>query len=239
MAKKTAKPGANRREKLEEMRREQRARERRRTALIVGAAVLVGGGLVAAAAVPLVRQSLDNPASKDWAAFGVAAGSASCDEVVAEPQSGSADHRPDGEVIAYDPVPPASGSHWSLPAPFGRKFYTPQDTPEVERLVHNLEHGYSILWYDPAVLDEQEQTLRELAAKVGEDEEVAEETAGKFIVAPWDPARGELPEGKAYALTHWGAEQGFRQYCGDLSGEVVRDFVVAHPTSDSPEPFGG
>jgi hypothetical protein len=29
---------------------------------------------------------------------------------------------------------------------------------------------------------------------------------------------------------------GFRQYCGELSGEVVRDFVTTYPFSDSPEP---
>jgi hypothetical protein len=40
----------------------------------------------------------------------------------------------------------------------------------------------------------------------------------------------------SFALTHWGATQGFRQYCGELSGEVVRDFVTTHPFSDSPEP---
>jgi hypothetical protein len=60
---------------------------------------------------------------------------------------------------------------------------------------------------------------------------------GKFLVAAWDTERGEFPDGASYALTHWGAEQGFRQYCGDLSGEIVRDFVTEHPFSDSPEPF--
>ena len=53
------------------------------------------------------------------------------------------------------------------------------------------------------------------------------------MVAPWDTERGDFPEGKHFALTHWGAEQGFRQYCGELSGEVVQDFVT-HTRSATP-----
>ena len=242
MAKKSSKPvkkpEAARREKLEALRREQKAAERRRTMLFVGIAVVVALGLVTAAAVPLVQRWHDDPARRDWAEFGVAASSASCDDVIAEEQNGTSDHRPDGEQIEYTSAPPTSGPHYAVPASFNRKFYTPSDSPEIERLVHNLEHGYTVLWYDPSVLDEQESTLGELATKVTDDEELADAVNGKFIVAPWDTERGEFPNGATYALTHWGAEQGFRQYCGELSGEVVRDFVAAHPSSDSPEPFG-
>ena len=243
MAKNTKKPvkrpEAARREKVEALRREQQRSERRRTMLIVGIAVVVGLGLITAAAVPLIRGWLDDPARRDWADFGVAAAAASCDPVTEEEQTGSSDHRADGERIDYASAPPTSGPHYQVPAPFTRKFYTPDDRPEIERLVHNLEHGYTILWYDPSVLDEQQETLRDLATKVTEgegDDDVTEAVAGKFLVAPWDTERGEFPDGKSFALTHWGAEQGFRQYCGELSGEVVRDFVTAHPFSDSPEP---
>ena len=237
MAKKSQ-SSANRRAKIEEMRAQQRSSERRRTMLVVTAAVVIGGGLVAAAAIPLVRQTLDDPANKDWSEFGVVAADASCDDVQQEPPSGEADHRPDGEVIEYDTAPPATGPHYAVPAPFTRKFYTPDDSPEVERLVHNLEHGYAVLWYDPDVLGEQEQTLRDLAVKTAESDDTQEATSGKVVVAPWDTERGALPDGMSYALTRWGAEQGYRQYCGELSGEVVRDFVEAHPSSDAPEPFG-
>lgn len=242
MAKKSTKPvkkpEAARREKLEALRREQKAAERRRTLLFVGIAVVIALGLVTAAAVPLVQNWLDDPARRGWAEFGVAASDASCEDVIAEEQVGSADHRPEGEQLDYTSAPPTSGPHYAVPASFNRKFYTPSDTPEVERLVHNLEHGYTVLWYDPAVLDEQESTLTDLATKVTTDEDLAEAVNGKFIVAPWDTEKGAFPDGMTYALAHWGAEQGFRQYCGDLSGEVVRDFVTEHPSSDAPEPFG-
>jgi hypothetical protein len=230
------KPETARREKLEALRREQQRTERRRTILFVGIAVAVAVGLIAAAAVPLIRDWLDDPNRRDWADFGVSASAASCDDVIAEEQTGSADHRQDGERIDYASAPPTSGPHYQVPAPFTRKFYTPDDRPEIERLVHNLEHGYTILWYDPAVLDDQQQTMQDLATKVTESEEVSEQVAGKFLVAPWDTERGEFPDGRSFALTHWGAEHGVRQYCGELSGEVVRDFVTAHPFSDSPEP---
>ena len=240
MAKSTKKPVKRpetaRREKLEALRREQQRKERRRTILFVGIAVVVALGLIAAAAVPLVRDWLDDPNRRDWADFGVAASAASCDAETEEAASGTSDHRQDGERVDYASAPPTSGPHYQVPAPFSRKFYAPDDSPEIERLVHNLEHGYTILWYDPAVLDEQEQTLQDLATKVTESDEVREQVAGKFVVAPWDTERGDFPDGRSFALTHWGAEQGFRQFCGELSGEAVRDFVTAHPFSDSPEP---
>ena len=72
MAKKSQ-SSADRRAKIEEMRAQQRSSERRRTMLVVTAAVVIGGGLVAAAAIPLVRQTLDDPANKDWSEFGVVA----------------------------------------------------------------------------------------------------------------------------------------------------------------------
>ena len=232
------KPEVARREKLEALRREQRAAERRRTMLFVGIAVVVALGLVTAAAIPLVQNWLDDPARRDWSDFGVAASAASCDAVVEDEPSGANEHRPDGEIIEYASAPPTSGPHYAVPASLNRKFYTPSDTPQVEQLVHNLEHGYTILWYDPAVFDDQESTMRDLATKVaGEDGDLQAEVGGKFLVAAWDTERGEFPDGASYALTHWGAEQGFRQYCGDLSGEIVRDFVTEHPFSDSPEPF--
>ncbi len=240
MAKNTKKPAKRpqtaRREKLEALRREQQRSERRRTTLFVGIAVVVGLGLITAAAMPLIRGWLDDPNRRGWEDFGVSASAASCDAVIEDEQSGSFDHRQDGERIDYASAPPTSGPHYPVPAPFARKFYTPDDSPEIERLVHNLEHGYTILWYNPAVLDEQQQTLRDLATKVTQAEELREQVAGKFVVAPWDSERGEFPDGKSFALTHWGAQQGFRQYCGELSGEAVRDFVTAHPFNDSPEP---
>ncbi|MGH3682534.1 MAG: DUF3105 domain-containing protein, partial [Natronosporangium sp.] len=40
-----------------------------------------------------------------------------------------------------------------------RGFYTPDDRPRVEQLVHNLEHGYTVLWYLPQVPDAQREQI--------------------------------------------------------------------------------
>ena len=41
-----------------------------------------------------------------------------------------------------------------------RKFYTEDDRPELEALVHNLEHGYTILWYDETIADDADDAGR-------------------------------------------------------------------------------
>ena len=35
-----------------------------------------------------------------------------------------------------------------------RKFYTSDDRPAVATLVHNLEHGFTLLWYDETIADD-------------------------------------------------------------------------------------
>jgi hypothetical protein len=68
-------------------------------------------------------------------------------------------------------------------------------------------------------------------------------------VSAWDPAYGQLPAGKKFALSHWSAapgtdqlqvanQAGHRQLCGDLSGEAVKAFVEKHPRTSAPEPNG-
>jgi hypothetical protein len=140
-------------------------------------------------------------------------------------------------------VPPSSGAHLASPEVSDRRVYTAADAPAIEALVHNLEHGYTILWYDRSVEKEQTAAFEALAKKVN----ALPESAGKFIIAPWDPSYGAFPEGKKYALSHWSADvdvqtqkitntRGNRQLCGGLSSTVVEDFVKKHPWSSAPEP---
>ncbi len=48
-----------------------------------------------------------------------------------------------------------------------RKLYTKEDRPPLGRLVHNQEHGYTILWYDETIAGDADEmdTLRGLAGK--------------------------------------------------------------------------
>ena len=67
------------------------------------------------------------------------------------------DHVAVGAAVEYQSDPPASGNHWPSTAAWGFFRDTP---PPDENLVHNLEHGGVIIWYDPQqVTEEQSQQL--------------------------------------------------------------------------------
>ena len=40
------------------------------------------------------------------------------------------------------------------------------------------------------------------------------------------------------AMSHWGAENGYVQTCGAVSGEAINAFMDSYPYTDSPEPNG-
>ena len=103
----------------------------------------------------------------------------------------------------------------------------------MEDLVHNLEHGYTIVWYDKTITGAALQDLKDLSDSARGKNETAN---GKFIVSAWDDSYGKLPSGKHIALSHWGAKAGHRQLCGDVSGAAVQSFIKKFPFSDSPEP---
>jgi hypothetical protein len=222
----------DRRETIDALRRDQKRAERRKTLLFVGVAGVLGLGLVAAAAVPAVIDAVNDPARKSLSTFGVSASAASCDPVEEVEVEGEAEHVQPGTPVEYDSAPPVSGKHYDTPAPFSRKFYTTDDVPPVEQLVHNLEHGYAVVWYDSTVEGEDLAALEDISAR-GPEEDA---TGGKFIVAPWSTDRGEMPEGKHVAITRWGKEQGWKQYCGGVSGEQIQEFISERPYTDSPEP---
>ena len=240
-----AKPKNDRRAVIEQMRREQERAEKKRTLLIIAAAVIVGLLIVAAAAYPMIKDSADQKAlaKKDLASLGQSAEAAKCTDVTAKKATGNTDHRQEGSDLSYTDSPPADGPHYPMAAPMTRKFYTSKDRPELGYLVHNLEHGYTIFWYDDTVAADDEQ-LADVKA-------IAEKFSGtdfedKFIAAPWTSDDGEpFPDGAHVALTHWSmggtndnpkGQLGITQYCGAPSGEAVETFVEDYPYSDSPEP---
>jgi Protein of unknown function (DUF3105) len=127
-----------------------------------------------------------------------------------------------------------------------RKLYTEGDRPELGTLVHNLEHGYTILWYDQTVADDADQ-MSELRG-------IADKFAGtsnyrfKFKAVPWLESDGKaFPDDQHIAFTHWsigGSDQdvssakqvGVWQYCSAVSGDALNDFMLKYPYLDSPEP---
>ena len=63
----------------------------------------------------------------------------------------------------YKTVPPSYGPHWATPVLGSRPFYTVKDRPQMEQLVHNLEHGYTIVWYDSTIKGDQLTALKDLS----------------------------------------------------------------------------
>lgn len=221
----------DRRIELEERRRQQRREERRRTLLVVGSSSLLGIAVVAAAVLPGAIRSYNSPTRKALSSFGVPAAEAGCTDVENPPDEGG-DHVGPGTEAAdvmkvdYQSVPPTSGRHFNEPVPRETHFYPRGKGPRIESLVHNEQHGYTVVWYDGATGRKQIDALEKIAKK---------ESAAKLIIAPWDDAYGAFPAGKHIALTTWG----HKRLCGQVSGSVVGSFVKQFPPSQAPEPNGG
>jgi hypothetical protein len=239
--KQAPRPGADRKARVEALKKEQKAQERKKTLVFGAVAVVVAGVLIGIPALQIIN---DN--KKDDRAFdqlGVPVGLASCDTTQTDKVGAKdGDHETDPTVrINYDTAPPSHGRHYASPITVNtRGFYAKDDAPRVEELVHNLEHGYTIAWYLDTVTGSQLDDLKTIAKKM-RDSTATE----KFIAVPWDASRGPFPTGKSIALTHWGAPKtagkyetatGYRQYCGQVSGTAIKSFVDDHPSSDAPEP---
>jgi Protein of unknown function (DUF3105) len=235
----------DRRAVVEQLRREQQRAERRRTMVVVSACVVVALVIIALAAVPLIRQK--NQQAKPLAELGASTGSAGCTAVVKKKATGNQQHRQEGTDITYPDAPPAFGPHYPIPAPIGRKFYTAADRPRLEYVVHNLEHGYTLFWYDDTIAADKDQVavIKAIAAKF-----TGTKQTDKFIALPWTAKDGKpFPDGTHVALTHWSAggaaasaagdvarQRGVWEYCARPSGAVVSSFTKQYPYSDSPEP---
>jgi hypothetical protein len=253
VAKKDNSERNERRERMERMRREAERAERRRSLMVVAVCVVIALVIAGLTGWKLYQdnQRDDEVAGTDLDDLGAAPDAAGCREVVTEGAEGVGDHR-DGQDVGYADLPPAFGPHWSDPAQFDRKFYTVDDRPEIERLVHNEEHGYTLLWYDETVADDpdQLQTVEDIAAKfeVGTPDDIDTYNAGKFVAVPWTQEDGDpFPDGAHVAFTHWAMTgddavkdqgEGAWQYCDEPSGEALDAFMKEFPASNAPEPNG-
>jgi len=234
----------DRKARIAEMQRQEKARGNRvRLQIIAGCAALL---LVLAAVVTYaIIDARKNQPDMAITTIGVPAAAASCDPPTTDKAGGNGSHVDPRKnpKVRYSTVPPSNGSHFAEPAVSDRKFYTAADRPQMEVLVHNLEHGYTVLWYDQAAGETEKAELQELAKVANK----IDASANKFIVSAWDPSYGPLPAGKKFALSHWSAtlsaaqnsiasQAGHRQLCGKLSGEIVKAFVTKYPRTSAPEP---
>ena len=188
----------DRKARIAQMQREAKAAERRRTLLIVGVAVVAVVAIAAAVTFSIVTDDSRVPGG-ELKSLGVAASAASCDPITDDPTTGSGTHvgpgtdKPDVTSVKYSTVPPTSGEHFVTPEYPNRQFYTADDRPKMETLVHNLEHGYSILWYDDTATESQVSDLKAISREANKQADAQD----KFIVSAWDTAYGAFPDGQA------------------------------------------
>jgi hypothetical protein len=246
-------PKSDRQQVIDDIRKKQRGAEKRRGFAIVGVCALVAVLIVAAAAYRPVKNWWDLRKFKDIDLASIGAPASDCDKVTTKPADGNQDHVPQPSQVTYSTAPPAFGAHWNeagvAPAPFNRKFYTAQDRPELEALVHNLEHGYTILWYDQSVADDADE-LNAIDGIADKFRSNSDNFRLKFIAAPWtaedEKESGKFPDGMHVALSHWSAggsasndtskQVGVFQYCSAPSGAALEKFMLDYPYTDSPEP---
>lgn len=212
----------SRRRIIEEQRRKAKAAERRKTVLTIVISTIVGAALIGGS-VYFSIQSKHKPPKTALTAVGVSTKDAGCLDPKAEDvpknalDAATKHTAKDGDKVDYGAdgtlIPPTSGRHNPHPLPFGdKRFYSRADNPPPERGVHNLEHGYVVVWYDKSVSDDDIKLLQK----------AADSADGKFLVLPW--LRNDFPDGKHIVLTAWSE----RQQCGGVSGKAMQAFLTSY-----------
>ncbi|MBA2560537.1 MAG: DUF3105 domain-containing protein [Propionibacteriales bacterium] len=244
-----------RREMVEQMRKQAKAAERRRTIVVISICVVVALIIVGAAGFSIYQDKKHQDELKNQALgdLGASATSAGCNQVVQNAATGAGKHTP--SPVLYATVPPSYGPHDSTADSSGTHFYTADDRPTLEVLVHNLEHGWTIVWYDDTTASDKAklQTLKDTATKFDQH---GADPQYNMIIAPWTKDDGDgqvIPDGKHIAFTHWSIHHptydatvfqtaeaevpswGESQYCSTFSGGALDAFMKQFPYDDAPE----
>lgn len=135
-----------------------------------------------------------------------------------------AEHIPDGQQATdYNTDPPTSGQHYAQPAEAG--FY--EEAPPDEQLVHNLEHGHIVVYYNCSELDASAcEDLKNGIRQGMESAGVAENTRTLKIVAVPRPSMDNL-----VTYTSWG-----RMYRADAFERDELLLFVEQNRNRAPEP---
>jgi hypothetical protein len=248
---------AERREEARQRREEiqRKMAKKRRGRLLGGVALVVAAGLIVALVVlqPFAAKDTTQAQASDLLRqASAAAKTAGCTDVqtigpyngVSDPQDpkyvdqthiGTTTQFPTPPKLStYPSVPPTSGPHAALPpdgaGPLPADVYS--KPPDIYRAIHSLEHGATIIWYDPttsgAALDELKSFYdrKVSAASIGQD---------RVIIAPYSypdqGTAGQLPAGVGMALVAWHR----MQTCSSVSLPVAFAFTSkysAPPAAD-------
>jgi hypothetical protein len=191
-------------ELLQQRRKAQLKAKRLRSMLIIGGSILLVGGFLG-----LVTWNYIKPLAG---------------EEIPHLEDATA-HVPEGsDPGPFSSNPPTSGRHYGIPLSAG--FYD-EDNSVVQSpypegyLLHNLEHGYIIFWYNCAVLDESSCTNLKLQIRTIIDDF----QENKLIGFPWPDMDAPL------ALASWGQLQAFDSFDED----AARAFIKTN-RNQAPEP---
>lgn len=190
---------------IREKRQIRRRREKLKTYIIIGGIVIIGLLVIYALALPTLRQPIGEVAP----------------EMPANHVEEGADPGP------YNTDPPTSGPHYASELDVG--FYEESDLEEIGPfpegyLVHNLEHGYVILWYNCNLLEEDE--CRELKEQI--QEVLRGNGNNKIIGFPRDSIDFPL------VLTSWTRMLPFEEFDRDLANRFVRNNRNKAPEPNAP-----
>jgi len=146
----------------------------------------------------------------------------------------SADHIEIGQPHEpYNSDPPTSGPHYKVPAQGG--YY--EEAPPDEQLVHNLEHGYVIIWYNcqrspsgggaltTGQCNQLKQLIRDTMARGGASSRTS---TPKLIAVPRPTLDTQL------ALTTWGRLDKFEAFDQNRVLNFIRAFRYRAPEPNAP-----
>ncbi len=127
----------------------------------------------------------------------------------------------------YSSLPATSGPHWD---PSGIANWGVYSTPQPEtQLIHNLEHGGVVIWYDPQALDAE--SIDALTTYVNTQTASGISGRYKFILTPWG---GDQPLPAPVVATAW-------RWLLELETAdtgAIDEFAREH-YGQAPEPNGG
>jgi hypothetical protein len=230
------------RREREELERRMASKRRARTVGMVAGAVVIAAVVFAATLLPS-GGDIPEPATLLQQAA-KAATDAGCSEVATTPDYDPAqqdrvhiDPTAGPPLSSYPTIPPASGPHADIPpGPLPAGVYDSLPLEDLYRAIHSLEHGATIVWYDPAAPAGQLAQVTGFYDRRLQDAEVGQD---RVIVAPFDfpdDAAGILPEGTQMALVAWHR----LRTCASVDLAVAFDFTSQYssPTALNREYVG-
>jgi hypothetical protein len=131
-----------------------------------------------------------------------------------------------GTALTYPSDPPAGGLHYAQE--FENGFFDEATLPQkpgelAGYLVHNLEHGYVIFWYNCAKLDETGCNTLKSQIKTVMDEK----NNFKLVAVPWKSINTPL------VITSWGRLQRFQQFDAGLARAFIESNLNHAPEPDA------